>query len=91
MTTKIISLNEYRKNLSTLWKQSRENDIKYIVMVHSKPVFEVNPIKEDYLDENWDTMYTSDNHKAYLKAQEELKNGETVDGKEFLLDLIKSK
>lgn len=44
MTTKLISLAEYRSNISTLWKEARENDIRYVVMVRSEPVFEVKPI-----------------------------------------------
>ncbi len=44
MTTKLISLAEYRSNLSTLWKEAKTNNIRYVVMVRSEPVFEVNPI-----------------------------------------------
>lgn len=45
MTTKLISLNEFRSNLSTIWKQAKKKNEKYIVMVHSKPVLEVRPIR----------------------------------------------
>lgn len=44
MTTQLITLNDYRKNLSRIWKVSQEKNIRYIVLVHSRPVFEVNPI-----------------------------------------------
>ena len=52
MTTKLISLNEYRKNLSTIWKTSQKQNIRYIVLVHSKPVMEVKPIYNDTIDNN---------------------------------------
>jgi len=44
MTTKLISLNQYRTNLTKLWKDAKEKNVRYVVMVHSKPVFEVTPI-----------------------------------------------
>ncbi len=46
MTTKLISLNEFRSNLSNIWKTAKKKNEKYIVMVHSKPVLEVRPVKE---------------------------------------------
>lgn len=51
MTTQLISLNEYRKNLSTIWKKSQAENIKYIVLVHSKPVMEVKPIYNNIIEE----------------------------------------
>ena len=73
MTTKLISLNEYRKNLSHLWKEAQEKNIKYIIMVHSKPAFEVTPLLSNEFEDDW-TEYTPKNHKAWLKAKQELKN-----------------
>ena len=51
MTTELISLNEYRKNISKLWKRSQEKNIRYIVLVHSKPVLEVRPIHSKIIEE----------------------------------------
>ena len=45
METQAISLQEYRKNLSKIWKEAQKKDIRYIVMVHGRPVWEVNPIQ----------------------------------------------
>jgi hypothetical protein len=73
MTTELISLNEYRKNISTLWKKAREKNIKYIILSHSRPIFEVNPINSYEVNEDWDIQYTEKNHKAWLNAREELK------------------
>lgn len=50
MTTKIIGINEYRTKLTSLWKESKEKNIRYIVVVHNKPVFEVKPIFDDVID-----------------------------------------
>ncbi len=44
METKIISLAEFRKGVSHIWKEAKSKKIKYVVMVHSKPVFEVTPV-----------------------------------------------
>jgi hypothetical protein len=79
MTTEIINLWEYRKNISSLWKRSKELDIKYIVLVHWEPAFEVNPIYGNTFDDEWDTIYTEENHKAYLEAMEDLENGNVTE------------
>lgn len=47
MTTKIIGIKEYRQNITSLWKEAREKNIRYVVMYHSKPVFEVNPLQDE--------------------------------------------
>ena len=45
MTAQIIWIKEYRDSLSTLRKKAQENNIKYIVMSHNTPIFEVTPIR----------------------------------------------
>ena len=50
MTTKIIGINEYRTKLTKLWKEAREKNVRYIVVVHNKPVLEVRPILWDTID-----------------------------------------
>jgi len=71
MTTKIIGIKEYRQNITTLWKEAREKNIRYIVMYHSKPVFEVNPLQDE--DELVDLL-----RKEIEEAREQAKKGETV-------------
>ena len=71
MTTKIIGIKEYRQNITTLWKEAREKNIRYIVMYHSKPVFEVNPLQDE--DELVDLL-----RKDIEEAREQAKKGETV-------------
>lgn len=46
MSTEIISLKDCRKNLSQVWKRSRDQNIQFIVMVNSKPSFKISPIQE---------------------------------------------
>ena len=86
MTTELISLNEYRKNISVLWKRAKEQNIKYVVLSYSKPIFEVNPVMDNRVDDDWDIQYTPKNHEAWLKAREELERGDTVS-----LEELKSK
>ncbi len=56
MTTEMITFSEYRKNLSSLWKRGHEKKIKYLVLVHWKPAFEMRPIYcetiQEYLQED---------------------------------------
>ena len=65
MTTKLISLNEYRKNLSKLWKKAQKENIKYIVLVHSKPVFEVNPVSDYEIPEVEPDLFELEAIKKY--------------------------
>ncbi|MDD2745771.1 MAG: hypothetical protein PHU93_04495 [Candidatus Gracilibacteria bacterium] len=63
MNTKLITLSDYRKNLSRYTKEAREQNLLYIVMVHGKPVLEVKAASEDlylespaYRNETWDSF-----------------------------------
>lgn len=49
MTTKLIGIKDFRNNITNIWKESKEKNIRYIVMYHSSPILEVNPINEDKL------------------------------------------
>lgn len=49
MTTKIIGIKKFRENITKIWKEAKKNNIRYIVMYHSEPIFEVNPIDGDGL------------------------------------------
>ncbi|PID83743.1 hypothetical protein CSB09_04540 [Candidatus Gracilibacteria bacterium] len=86
MTTEMITFSEYRKNLSTLWKKAAKENIKYLVMVHGKPSFEVQPVSSNTLeDDDW-TQYTPENHKAWLEARKDLKKGDV-----YTLEDLKTK
>ncbi len=47
MVTKLIGIREFRESIYSVWKEARAKNIRYVVMYHSKPIFEVNPIQED--------------------------------------------
>jgi len=49
MTTKTVGIKEFRQNMNKLWKKGRKENIRFIVMNHSVPVWEVKPIDEDEL------------------------------------------
>lgn len=38
MTTEMISLSEYRKNISKLIEKMQSEDIEYLITIHGKPV-----------------------------------------------------
>lgn len=47
ITTKTIGLKDFRTNITALWKTAQKKGIRYIVMHHARPVFEVNPVMEN--------------------------------------------
>lgn len=49
MMTKVIGIKQFRENVTSLWREAKIKKIRYIVMHHSKPILEVNPIDEDEL------------------------------------------
>ena len=46
MTTKLIGIKEFRAKITSLWKHARKYNVRYVVMYHSEPIFEINPITE---------------------------------------------
>lgn len=67
MTTEVIWINEYRTNLTSLWKKAQKENIRYIVLVNNKPVFEVNPMTSNVIEERID-------HNIYELPKEEITN-----------------
>ena len=49
MTTRIIGIKEFRQNIAELWKQAQKQGVRFIVMRHSIPIWDVKPIDEDEL------------------------------------------
>jgi len=93
MTTKIINIREYRNNITSLWKEARDKKVKYIVLVHSKPAFEVKPISEDFAIEEVEVEPTAAEIKAYRQAMDDYKKNKKkfIDGRKFLQNLIQKK
>lgn len=80
MTTKLIGIKKFRENVTSLWKEARDKQIRYIVLFHSKPVFEVTPISEEEI-----LMERLADDIA--KAREQVKRGETLTHEEVLKKL----
>jgi predicted secreted protein len=58
MTTQLITLSEYRKNISAYTKQATEKDICFIITSHGKPVWEYKPLTQG--DIKITTKYSQD-------------------------------
>lgn len=58
MVTKVVSLKEYRQNITVLWKEAKKNNVRYIVLYHSKPILDVRPYPKDEIVFNEDSEQT---------------------------------
>lgn len=74
MTTQYITLSDYRNNISRYTREAREKGISYVVLIHSRPAFEVRPVKDDQRE----LVYPEWAHEKWLEARAELERGETV-------------
>ncbi|MAG29131.1 hypothetical protein CL632_03250 [bacterium] len=77
MTTQVIGIKEFRQNITSLWKDARKKNRRYIVMHHATPVFEVKPLTDDRL-------ILKDLEEDIKEAREQVKRGETYTHKEAL-------
>lgn len=77
MTTKIIGIKQYRQNITSLWKDAQKKGIRYIVMYHSKPIFEVNPLQDDELI--LETL-----RQGVKESREQVKRGEVYSHKAIM-------
>lgn len=69
MTTKIVGIKDFRENITSIWREARKKNIRYIVMYHSTPIFEVNPLNED-------EFIIEELSRDVAKAREQVKSGE---------------
>jgi hypothetical protein len=83
MTTKVIGIKEFRNNINSLWEEACKKQIRYVVMRHSVPIWEVNPIDEDalILEKFGDEI---------LAAEKRIDNGEYTTHEE-LVEMLKHK
>lgn len=70
MNTQIIGVTEFRSHLSDVWHKAQQYNIRFIVMHHGKPVFEVRPAKETplYYEKN-QASSTKNTHRLYRHAR----------------------
>jgi len=77
MTTQIIGIKEFRQNITSLWKDAQKENKRYIVMNHSKPIFEVKALTDDCL-------VLKDLEEDIKEARAQVKRGETYTHEEAL-------
>ncbi len=80
MKTQILGLKEFRSNITSLWKKARKDNIRYIVMHHSTPVFEVNPVDEK-------DIYLESFLEDIKESREQVKRGEVYKLEEVAKEL----
>jgi len=68
MITKAISIKQFRQNMTSLWKEAKDKQIKFIIMYHSKPILEVRPLLEEEL-------ILDDFVEGFKEAKKEAKKG----------------
>lgn len=69
MLTKIISLKDYRQNITKLWKEANEKQIRYIVLHHSKPILDVRPYADEEIVFD-DDLSEEEERKAWYQLAE---------------------
>lgn len=80
MTTQIIGIKEFRKNLTSIWKKAQKENKQFIVMNHSKPILEVNPIQEEHL-------IFKQLEKETAEARSQIKKGEVFTHEQVIKEL----
>lgn len=79
MTTRLIGIKEFRRNLSKLSKEAHRKNICFVVMHHSVPIFKVEPLAEDDLI---DELIIRNHEKEIRKGLQQMKRGQTFTPKE---------
>ncbi len=77
MTTKMIGIKKFRENITSIWQESNDKKIRYIVLYHSTPVLEVNPIGDEEL-------VLEDLIPEVKKARQQIKKGEVFSEEEIM-------
>lgn len=72
MTTEMISLSEYRKNISTYTRRANEQNVCFIITSHGKPIWEYKPLTQK--DIKITTKYSQD----FINELEEIEKEPTL-------------
>ncbi len=75
MTTKLIGIREFAKNLSKILNESQNNNVHFVVMRHSEPVANITPVKKKKKTKK--EIALEELAKEIAEAREEIKRGET--------------
>lgn len=73
MTTRVIGIREFRQNMGKLHKEARKKKLRFIVMNHSVPVFDVQPIVDQ--DRLEDTLLVEKYGKEIEESLEQAREG----------------
>lgn len=76
MTTKYLTLTDYRNNISRYTAEAQREAVTYIILIHSRPVFEVKPILPE--EDTRELVYPAWAREKWKIAREELARGEAV-------------
>lgn len=81
MTTKVIGIKEFRRTMTRLGKLSKSKPVRFIVMRHTVPLFEVKSIDEDELT---DELLLEKYEKDIEEAMKQVERGEVYSSEEML-------
>ena len=68
MTTEIISISEYRKNIADFTERANRTNTCFIITSHGKPIGEYRPLKES------DVVIKRKYSEDFIKELEEIEN-----------------
>jgi PHD/YefM family antitoxin component YafN of YafNO toxin-antitoxin module len=78
MNTQFVGIKDFRQKIAEYAKKASTNKTRYVVMSHSKPLFELKPFDED---ETLDSFVAD-----IMEARKAVSAGEVVSEKEILAE-----
>lgn len=75
MTTKLIGIKDFRKNISQYAQKAKQKKVRYIVTNRNVPLFEVVPFDDEEISEGY---------ASFLAGLEDIKHGRVVSQEEIL-------
>lgn len=80
MTTKTIGIKEFRANISDVVTKAQKLNVRYVVMNHNRPLFEIRPFKKDA---TIDSLV-----EEIIEAQKDVKKGRVHPQEEVLKEFL---
>ncbi len=80
MTIKTIGIKEFRKNITEISKKAKKGKVRFIVMNHLNPLFEVKPI--DNLDDLEDQLIVQKFGKQIERGMKDFREGKAIPAEE---------
>lgn len=76
MTTKLVGIKEFQRNMSSILKEAQKKGIRIIVMRHTEPVGEFLPLSKKNTKEKRKEIELESLYRDIAQAREEAKCGE---------------